>query len=167
MKLCFALILSAAIHFAAGVLINQALVHASPIKHHRPMIVTFKHYQSEAPAKSLAKTLGNKTQNNQTSQSAPLADYLSEQDVEIKALPVSNIDHSKLTDVFISGLPIKMRLYINSEGRVMKVEKLAVLEQDHELQVALEKILPEMTFIPAKKNGLAVNSYQDIAFSFN
>ena len=69
----------------------------------------------------------------------------------MKALPTNNIDETKLEGVFISGLPIKMRLYINNEGRVVKVDKLNVLAQDLPLQAALEKILQEMPFFPAKK----------------
>lgn len=165
MKFYLALVLSAAAHIATGVLMSQYLIKANPTRHiQRPLLVSFKHTSAEAPAK---KT-GQKPQSNQAiKQSDPLTDYLSEQDVEIKALPSNNIDHTKLNDVFISGLPIKMRLYINSEGRVVKIDRLDALAQDFQLQEALEKTLLEMSFLPAKKNGIVVNSYQDIAFSFN
>jgi hypothetical protein len=94
------------------------------------------------------------------------ADYIPDAELEVKALPRSNIDNSALKDVFDSGLPIKLRLYINSAGRVIKIEKLEVLAQDQPMQDALAKILINMSFIPAEKNGIPVNTYQDIALTF-
>lgn len=165
MKFYFALILSAVAHITTGILVSQALVKASPIKKNQPpLLVSLKQASAEIPAKKV----GPKPQSNQApKQAEPLADYLSEQEVEMKALPSNNIDHTKLNGVFFSGLPIKMRLYINGEGRVVKIDRLDALAQDQQLQEALEKILLEMSFLPAKKNGVSVNSYQDIAFSFN
>lgn len=94
-----------------------------------------------------------------------LDNYYSNLDIERKALPISNIDQSMLGDTFISGLPIKLRIYINAFGNVTKVEKLAVMEQDQELAKKLESLLFNTKFLAAKKNGLDVSSYQDIELS--
>jgi hypothetical protein len=94
------------------------------------------------------------------------ADYFGPNDVERKALPLSNIDRSMLAQHLYSGLPIKLRLYINATGHIVKIERIAVLEQDAIFVDTLEKLLFDLTFLPAKRDGLDVNSYLDIAFSF-
>ena len=93
--------------------------------------------------------------------------FYSTLDLERKALPISNINSEMLGDVTITGIPIKLRLYIDSLGKVSKVEELVVLEQDRPFANRLTELLLNTTFLAAKKNGLDVNSYQDIEFSFN
>jgi len=95
-----------------------------------------------------------------------LKGFYSTKEVEMKALPISNLDISMFNGQFISGLPIKMRLYINASGSVVKIERLEILEQDAPLANRLEALLYTLTFLPARKDSLAVNSYQDVAFSF-
>lgn len=163
MKFYIALILSAAIHLAVVFFVSDKFSPITPIKqHHRTLIVFIQH----PLAQPLIRNADVKSTNKASTPINPFADYLSEREVEMKALPTNNIDETKLEGVFISGWPIKMRLYINNEGRVVKVDKLNVLAQDLPLQAALEKILQEMPFFPAKKNGVSVNSYQEIAFEF-
>ncbi len=164
MKLYIACIFSLALHFAAGLLINLSPAKVKSVDHHPAILqVSFKSYPNSKPQSNTSTIQPSKTPTN----SGLLADYLSEHEVEIKALPTSNIDQTKLNDVLISGLSIPMRLYINREGNIIKIDKLAVLPQDRPLQEALSKALLEISFFPAKKNGIAVNSYQEIAFSFN
>lgn len=93
-------------------------------------------------------------------------DYFGPNDVERNALPLSNIDRSMLAQHLYSGLPIKLRLYINATGHIVKIERIALLEQDALFADALEKLLFDLAFLPAKRDGLDVNSYLDIAFSF-
>ena len=93
--------------------------------------------------------------------------FLSTDNLERKALPISNIDISMFKDVFVSGFPVQLRLYINASGRVVKIVRRSSLEQDQQMVSRLESLLYEMTFIPARKNNLDVDSYQDIEFNFN
>ncbi|MFA6178087.1 MAG: hypothetical protein WC696_00585 [Candidatus Methylopumilus sp.] len=92
--------------------------------------------------------------------------YYSTTDVEIKALPVSNLDISMFNGQFVSGLSVKMRLYINAFGSVVKIERLESLEQDRPMAERLEELLYSLTFLPARKDGLPVDSYQDVELSF-
>lgn len=96
-----------------------------------------------------------------------LNDYYSNTEVDRKALPQMNIDQSMLANKVSSGLPIKLRLYINASGRVVKVDKIAVLDQDALFAENLAKLLYEVRFLPAKREGLDVDSYQDLQLSFN
>lgn len=95
------------------------------------------------------------------------SNYYAVTDVDKKALPQTNIDDSTIRSNSYSGLPIKLRLYINASGKLVKIEPIALLDQDIEYATQLEKLLSELVFLPAKKNGLEVDSYQDIQFSFN
>ncbi len=95
------------------------------------------------------------------------SNYYAVADVDKKALPQTNIDDSTIRSNSYSGLPIKLRLYINASGKLVKIEPIALLDQDLEYATKLEKLLSELVFLPAKKNGLEVDSYQDIQFSFN
>lgn len=92
--------------------------------------------------------------------------YHSSKQVERKALPISNINKDMLGDVLISGMPIKLRLYINQFGQVVKIEDIAVLEQDKPFRDRLAALLMNMTFMAARKDSAEVNSFQDIEFSF-
>ncbi len=95
-----------------------------------------------------------------------LSGYRSPRDVEMKALPVSNLSIGMFNGVFISGFPIKLRLYINSAGEVVKIKEIKVMEQDRPMVNRLTQLLYKLTFLPAKKGGVAVDSFQDVEFSF-
>ena len=163
MKFYFSLTFSALIHVAAAILINTTATSAQANKQQTRLLVSIKSDIREA-AKSKSSI---KPQNKTSTQKNPFADYLSEQEVEMKALPKNNIDETKLEGAFISGVPIKMRLYIDSEGRIVKIDSTKVLEQDYKLQKTIEQLIQDLAFLPARKNGVSVNSYQDIAFTFN
>lgn len=91
--------------------------------------------------------------------------YFSINEVDIKALPVSNIDISMLSDIKRTGLPIKLRIYINVFGRIDKIERLSNTLQDEEFLNRMEFLLKETAFLPAKKNGVNVDFVQDIELS--
>lgn len=70
-------------------------------------------------------------------------------------------------DIFLSGMPVRLRLYINASGKVVDIVRKYGLEQDEKMISRLESLLYQMTFMPARKNELDVSSYQDIEFNFN
>ncbi|HEY3299767.1 MAG TPA: hypothetical protein VGJ90_03255 [Methylophilaceae bacterium] len=114
----------------------------------------------------LASNSRDNTEPLQTNNDAPLNQYYSSKDTDRKALPVGNIDTAMLQGEMIDNFPLQFRIYIDDKGKVKSIEQLAVLEQDKALANKLERLLYDLTFIPAKKNGVEVNSYQDIEFSF-
>jgi hypothetical protein len=91
--------------------------------------------------------------------------YFSINEVDIKALPISNIDMSMIANIPRTGQPVKLRIYISLLGKIDTIERLSNLEQDEEFLVRLEYLLKETTFLPAKKNGTSVSSVQDVEFS--
>jgi hypothetical protein len=95
------------------------------------------------------------------------SNYYASTSVDRKALPQMNIDKSMLSATDYSGLPIKLRLFVNTYGRVVKIERIGVLDQDIAYVEQLENLLYKVTFLPAKREGLDVDSYQDLLLSFN
>lgn len=113
----------------------------------------------------LASNTLDKIDQAQTSD-VPLNQYYSSKAIDRKALPIGNIDTAQLQGEIVDNFPLQFRIYIDDKGKVKSIEQLAVLEQDQALANKLERLLYDLTFIPAKKNGVEVNSYQDIEFSF-
>lgn len=95
----------------------------------------------------------------------PLNQYYSSKHIDRKALPLGNVDVSQLQGEIINTFPMQFRVYIDDKGKVKRIEQLAVLEQDKAMADKLAQLLYDVTFIPAKKNGVEVNSFQDIEFS--
>jgi seryl-tRNA synthetase len=91
--------------------------------------------------------------------------YLAVKDVDTKALPIGNIDISMVSDVYRPGVVVSLRLFINMYGRLDKIERITFNKDDLQFVERLEALLKEATFIPAKKNGLNVDSFQEIEFS--
>ena len=87
--------------------------------------------------------------------------YYSISEVDINALPVSNIDISMFADIKITGMPIKIRIYISDLGKVDRIEKLYAEAQDEEFLIRIESLLADTAFLPAKKNGISVDFFQD------
>lgn len=92
--------------------------------------------------------------------------YYASKDLDIKAIPITNIDGAKLSQNLYSGIPIELRLYINALGRVVKIERIHLASQDDTFTRELEGLLYKLSFTPAKKGGVDVSSFQDISFSF-
>ena len=93
--------------------------------------------------------------------------FYSINEIDRKALPQTSIDQVALNAVPYSGLPIHLRLFINASGRLIKIERVGVLEQDNLFVSELEKLLYQIPFLPARRNGKDVNAYQDAQFSFD
>ncbi|HWX01092.1 hypothetical protein [Collimonas sp.] len=86
------------------------------------------------------------------------------QEVDKDALPYSAPDPDLLTGVVVSGLPIRVRLYIDASGMVVGVEHLQALADDWPALERIERMLRGTSFMPARLAGSDVNSYQDLEF---
>ncbi len=130
-------------------------------------ILAIKSEQKSALARALP-AVANASANTgeEKIEADPLSNFLSSTQIQRRALPISNIDISMVQGVFISGLPIKLRLYINASGKVIKIKTLDYAAADTALKNKLTELLYQLTFLPAKKDGADVDSYQDVAFNF-
>lgn len=132
-------------------------------RHVESVVVAVKSLDSQSAI--INKTFQKKTEDETTI--LDVSKYYESTKVDRKALPQVNIDESMLTSKDYSGLPIKLRLYISAFGRVVKIERISVLEQDTNYVSQLEDLLYDITFLPARRESLDVDSYQDLLFSFN
>jgi hypothetical protein len=100
-----------------------------------------------------------------TATSVPLAPvFYGPQEVDKGALPYSAPDPDLLAGVAVSGVPIRVRLYIDASGTVTGIDKLQALADDRRALERIETMLRATSFTPARLAGVDVNSYQDLEF---
>ncbi|MEO6934014.1 MAG: hypothetical protein ABI171_01575 [Collimonas sp.] len=91
--------------------------------------------------------------------------FFGPQDVDKSALPYSAPDAGLMSGLAVSGLPIRLRLYIDAKGLVIRVEQLQALDDDRRAVEQITKMLVRTAFTPARLNGMDVNSYLDLEFN--
>lgn len=77
-------------------------------------------------------------------------------------MPRSAPDARLLQDVPSSGLPIRLRVFIDAEGMVTRVHTLAAADEDQAAAERLALMLSRTAFIPAQVGGRDVASYTDL-----
>ncbi|AMO95989.1 hypothetical protein CFter6_3355 [Collimonas fungivorans] len=90
--------------------------------------------------------------------------YYGPQEVDKGALPYSAPDPDLLAGVAVSGVPIRVRLYIDARGMVTAIDTLQALDDDQQALERIETMLRHTSFMPARLAGADVNSYQDLEF---
>lgn len=90
--------------------------------------------------------------------------YYGPQEVDKGAFPYSAPDPDLLAGVAVSGVPIRVRLYIDASGVVTAIDKLQALDDDQQALERIETMLRHTSFMPARLAGADVNSYQDLEF---
>ena len=86
-------------------------------------------------------------------------------ELEIPPLPRSEPDATHLTGALASGLPIRLRLYIDARGAVANIEVLQASEQDADVVNRMKKMFYETRFLAGRRTGEDVASYMDIEVS--
>ena len=86
-------------------------------------------------------------------------------EIDKRALPLSEPDSAMLTGIpNNTGLPIRIRLYIDQYGAVFKTETLQNHPDDAPIVEKIIIMMKQTAFMPAKRSGLDVGSYQDLEF---
>lgn len=121
--------------------------------------------KSSASEETLAARMAqDRDKIDQTAYLPPAPIFYGPQQVDKGALPYSAPDSDMLAGLPASGLPIRLRLYIDANGVVVGVEKLQALADDQEAFERIEQMLRGTAFMPARLAGADVNSYQDLEF---
>lgn len=115
-------------------------------------------------AQSIAGKAGFKKPVTVPSPAISLSIIYGPQEVDKSASPYSSPDPDLLTGVIASGLPIRLRLYIDANGAVIGIKKLQALADDQQAFERIEQMLRGTAFMPARLAGVDVNSYQDLEF---
>ena len=82
--------------------------------------------------------------------------------LDVSPLPRSSPDLSVLTGSSSSGLPLRLRLFVDEHGHVVEVLATQVAPGDEEVVQRLRRMFLETLFLPGKLNGADVPSYMDL-----
>jgi len=82
------------------------------------------------------------------------------------ALPRSTVDSDMLEGLELSGLPIRVRVYIDERGHVVDAKVLMSSEDARTLD-AVKKMFFATSYIAARHDGRDVASYQDVQIEFS
>lgn len=92
--------------------------------------------------------------------------FRSPAELDRAALALSAPDLDMLSGVTWSGLPLKLRLFVDAKGAVVDVEVLRS-QDGAEVLARVRKMLMAMSFIPGRLNGADVDSYKDVELSLS
>ena len=91
---------------------------------------------------------------------APAHDFLSSAQVDRIAIAFPSPDISSLSGLSWSGLPIRLRLFVDASGRCVDVQFLQASEDAATLE-RLRQMFLATHFLPARRAGADVDSYRD------
>lgn len=97
----------------------------------------------------------------------PLRAFVPSRILDVPPLPRSAPDVSVLTGTTSSGLPLKLRLFVDQRGRVVDVRMLKVSTGDEEAAERLKRMFFETLFLPGKQRGSDVASYMDVELTIS
>jgi hypothetical protein len=80
------------------------------------------------------------------------------------ALPISEPDAGILAHLHASGLPLRLRIFVDARGAVVAIEPLSVHPDDAEAFDGIAQMLRQTGFTPAMWRGRAVGSFRDVEF---
>lgn len=91
-----------------------------------------------------------------------LTSYLPSSAMERRPMPVSEPDVASIKTDMASGLPVRLRIYIDRLGNVVSVVPLVASEADAAFVTALARMFRATAFLPGQRGGVDVASYMDI-----
>ncbi len=91
-----------------------------------------------------------------------LASYLPSSAMERRPIPVSEPDIASVRTDTASGLPVRLRIYIDRRGNVVSVTPLVAADADADFVAALARMFRATAFLPGQRGGIDVASYMDI-----
>lgn len=95
----------------------------------------------------------------------PPAQYLPTSELEVPPLPRSAPDPTVLHGAVSSGLPIRLRLYIDELGVVANIEVLQASELDDDAVERMKRMFYDTRFLAGRRASTDVASFMDIEIS--
>lgn len=93
--------------------------------------------------------------------------FLPPSSLDQAALPKSGPSLESLDDIPTTGMPIRLRLYIDETGVVQQVVPLEFAPDDEAAVFQLQRVFMDTTFLPGQRQGKYVRSYLDIEITPN
>jgi hypothetical protein len=95
-------------------------------------------------------------------EAAPLAGFWPADQLDRRALPVAAPETSMLDGAQLSGLPLRLRLFIDAQGRVVAVQPQHITPDDEAALPRLQAMFSATAFVPGRLQGRDVPSFTDI-----
>jgi hypothetical protein len=113
-----------------------------------------------APAPARKPTAVPQVAPVQTDALAPT--HLAAEGLDMPPMPRSAPDAAMVEDVGHSGMPIRLRLYVEADGTVSDIELQFALDEDEPAAQALADMFRATGFLPGRLHGRDVASYLDV-----
>jgi hypothetical protein len=97
-----------------------------------------------------------------TADGNPLAGFWPADQLDRRALPVAAPETSMLDGAQLSGLPLRLRLFIDAQGRVVAVQPQHITPDDEAALPRLRAMFCATAFVPGRLQGRDVPSFTDI-----
>jgi hypothetical protein len=123
---------------------------------------------ARAAAKPSAKTGDRATANKASVSTAPPdfdssgSTYWPADDLEVRPVPRSAPDALYVQNEFHSGLPIRLRLYIERDGNVSSTELISASDDDQATARQVMAMFQATGFVPGRREGRDVAAFFDI-----
>lgn len=112
----------------------------------------------------LTLPLSHATENTDASGNEnPLNQYLKPSDVDIRAIPLHGIELPRQASNIKLLVVYQLRIFVDKSGNVNQVVNLDRNNSEPLFYSEIVNQVKKLMFIPAKKNGVAVDSYVDVA----
>jgi hypothetical protein len=93
-------------------------------------------------------------------------DFVAAAQLETPPVPISAPELSRLEGVRLSGLPLRLRLFIDTSGRVIEARVL-VGQEDDAVLAAVRAMFEATAFVPGRRGGAPVAAFTDIELAMN
>jgi hypothetical protein len=131
----------------------------------KAQIVDFVDVSYEPPPNFLTVLPDEKVENSVS----PEISFYSSKELDRRALPFSAPNPEVLKEISIVGgigVTLRVRVYINAEGKIVKVLPLNP-DDDLKLLSKVTEMMMQTAFTPAMRGGFYVASFQDLEFNIS
>lgn len=82
--------------------------------------------------------------------------------LDVAPVPRSAPDESRLAGIAATGLPVRLRIFIESDGVVSQVQVLHVAQADEDFARAVQEVVLATAYVPGRRAGTDVAAYIDV-----
>jgi hypothetical protein len=130
---------------------------------HKPLANTVEHLKPSAGRKVATRQHALRPEHATSPPKAiSTSKYIAASELDVAPVARSTPDESVLIGIAASGLPVRLRVYVGSEGTVSHVEVLQGAQVDDAFADAVRSMLIATAFVPGRRAGIDVASYLDV-----
>ena len=88
--------------------------------------------------------------------------HLAAWQLDVAPVPRSAPDESRLAGIEATGLPVRLRIFIEPDGVVSQVEVLHAAQADDDFARAVQAVVLATAYVPGRRAGTDVAAYLDV-----